>query len=415
MESAKRSNNRQAADNPANAEQPGVWTLTKRGDCRLFGGRDGEFEAAVLRQFDDLDMITVSAIAIMLSDTNAKAASPYIKALEKTNIKPVLLKFLKDTYYAADIGQINKLLNKSYYKKIIKKYMRRTVVFVKRGVSDSFPKKNMWLAKRLRRSSLQAKTYIDKVCQTIDTFESVKYISALSGGEEISASRRNYKLDHLSDNYKDALIYLFDFLLTCTCISKMLFVERMIRKMPADSEFAKIVSNMAKSIDNHNTIISKSRPVYKQYYQPELGYISGDDFLYGMAVIIMVNNIKKTAQLDLDALKIGGRGQNLHEFNQDMRSWLDSMAREKVYPAAKTDMPYLPALDIGTLVLKKVALSIQNNYNLLISAFGELSNWEEYYGGRVGFYEKERDKERYLRGDFGQEIQELSWTDESKT
>ena len=350
---------------------------------------------AVKNQFANLDMITLSAIAIMLGDTKAKAASPYIKSLKKTDIRTVLLRFLKDTYNATDIAQLNKLFNKTYYKRKVKKYMRKVTVFVKSGISDSLPKRNMWLLTRLRVASRQKKAYIEKLCESINSFESVKYISALSGNKEISDSKKNYKLDHLSDNYKDALIYMVDFLLSCTCISKMLFVESMIRRMPANSEFKQIIENMANSIDDHNLIISKSRPIYKQYYQAQLGYIGGDDLLYGMAITIMVNNIKKTEPIKMDIKANSYNTINYHLFERDMQQWLDSLAKDD-----NTD-------DIGTLILHRITLSIKGNYDVLITALGELLSWENYYNQRVAYHKRERDKERYLRGDFDNEVIEM--------
>jgi len=345
-----------------------------------------EAEDAVENQFDSLDMITASAIAIMLSDTKQKAASPYIEGLRKPDISTILLKFCQETFYATDIEQINTLFDKKYYKRKIRKYLGRVTVFVKRGIGDSLPASTAFRMARITKNR-----FINKICETINTFESVKYISALSGNEEISDSKRNYKLDHLNENYKDALIYLVDILLTCTCITKMLFVERMIKKMDNDSEFNKIITNMAKSIDNHNLIINKSRPIYKQYYQSELGYISGDDYLYGMAITIMVNRARKTSIKNAALLKINRNINNIQDFSQDMMRWLDWLAKTD-----KID-------DIGTLILQRITLSIRNNYSMLTDAFQELINWENYYKKSVSYFKKERDRERYLTGNFEQE------------
>jgi len=344
----------------------------------------------VKEQFDDLDMITISALGIMLSDTKSKAASPYIKKMKKTDIHVILLSFCRDSYFANDIEQLISLFNKSYYKKKIKKHLRKVTVFVKRGIGDSLPKK---LA--IRQARITKNRFIDKICETLNTFESVKYISALSGNEAISDSKRNYKLDHLSENYKDALIYLVDLLLTCTCIAKILFVERMIKNMDENSEFKKIITNMSKSIDDHNLIINKSRPIYKQYYQDELGYLNGDDLLYGMAIIIMVNRAKKVKAKEIGILQINKNQQDSLVFIEEMQKWLDALAKED-----KID-------DIGTLILQKITLSIENDYELLIDALQELTIWESYYERRVLYYKKERDRERYLKGDFEKEKEEI--------
>ena len=175
----------------------------------------------------------------------------------------------------------------------------------------------------------------------------------------------------------------------------MLFVERMIKKMDENSEFNKIITNMAQSIGNHNLIISKSRPIYKQYYQSELGYINGDDLLYGMAITIMVNRVKKVAIKNTDILKIYTEHKTTRDFKQDMLKWLDNLSKDD------------NVSDIGTLILQKITLSIKNNYGLLTNALQELTNWENYYNQRVAYYKKERDKERYLKGDFKKEQDEI--------
>jgi len=355
-----------------------------------------DLDMEVKKQFNDLDMITTSAIAIMLSETKTKSDSPFIKSLTKPDIRVILLKFCKDSYFATDIEQLNKLFNKRYYKRKISRYLRRVTVFVKRGIGDSLTRRSAF-----RKARVTKNRFINKICESINTFESVKYISALSGNEEISDSKRNYKLDHLSENYKDALIYLVDLLLTCTCISKMLFVERMIKSIKADSEFNKIILNMAQSIGNHNLIISKTRPVYKQYYQEELGYISGDDFLYGMAITIMVNRATKAAVRNTEILQINNELKTTNDLKQDMKKWLDSLAKEN-HGGGDNAVD-----DIGALILQKITLSIQDNYGLLINALQELTNWENYYSQRVSYYKKERAKERYLVGDFGEEKEEL--------
>jgi len=365
------------------------WSSTqKNDDYKDIDSSD--VEEVIKKQFDNLDMITTSAIGIMLSDTKTKAASPYIRTLKKPDIRVILLKFCQDSFYATNMDQLNKLFSKSYYKWKIRRYLGRVTVFVKRGIGDSLPKRSA-----LSKARVTKNIFINKICETIGTFESVKYISSLSGNEEISDTKRNYKLDHLSENYKDALIYLVDLLLTCTCISKMLFVERMIRRMNVNSEFNKIITNMAQSIDNHNLIISKSRPIYKQYYQSELGYINGDDLLYGMAITIMVNRAKKVDIKNTDVLQVNRTISNTQAFKQDMLRWLDGLSKED-----KVD-------DIGTLILQRITLSIHDNYGLLTNALQELTNWENYYEQRVAFYKKEKDKERYLKGDFEKEKEEI--------
>jgi len=350
---------------------------------------DDETLEEIKKKFDNLDMMTTSAIAIMLCETKNRAASPYLKRAFKPDIRPILLRFCRDTYAATDIVQIEKLFCKAYYMRKVKKYLSKMSAFVRKGISDSLPKGVSYSRARKQRN-----VFVEKICESIGNFDSVKYTPALSGNEELSDSKRNYKLDHLNHNYKDALIYLVDILLTCTCISKMLFVERMIDKMDENSEFYKIIRNMEKSIVDHNVIINKSRPLYKQYYQSELGHLHGDDLLYGLAVTIMINRIKKSAlmteksketsaEIVPEDIPLDARG-----FEQSMRSWLDTLAEK-----GNID-------DIGTLILQRITTTIKDNFNLLTDSLQKLTSWESYYNQRVAFYEKEEDRKRYLTGDF---------------
>jgi len=114
-----------------------------------------------------------------------------------------------------------------------------------------------------------------------------------------------------------------------------------------------------------------------------------------MAITIMVNRAKKVAINNTEILQINQGITNTREFKQDMLKWLDNLSKED-----KVE-------DIGTLILQKITLSISNNYGLLTNALQELTNWENYYKQRVAFYKKERDKERYLIGDFNKEKEEI--------
>ena len=349
-----------------------------------FRGNAGDsFDNLVLGQFDNLDMITLSSIAIMLSDTKSRTNSPYISSMKKADVGIVLLNFCRDTYDMTSIEHFDMFFSESFYHQIINKHLRSTKTFVKRGISETLPKRSP-----LGKAKKTNKIYLDKICESIGHFEPVKLISALSGNDEITDSRRNYKLDHLSDYYRDALIYLVDVLLTCTCISKMLFVERMVKSVDENSEFCRIIKNMTQSIDNINLIISKSRPIYKQYYQSELGNINGDDLLYGMAITIMVNRLIKKDIEDAESLGVDHNVSDFHDFNAFMTTWLDSIAVDN-----KSE-------DIGALILQIIALSVKGNYGLLINALAQLTDWESYYESRVAYYEKERAKERYLQGVF---------------
>ena len=369
------------------AVRHGIIALKERSKA---GGKiDEAVDSAAIDQFNDADIITISSIAIMLSDAKSKADSPFITSMKKADIEAVLLSFCKDTYSFTNIEQLNELFSKDYYKRKVRIYLSHTVSHVKKSIRATLPKRQS--GKKARKI---CNTYVEKICESLNTFESVKYIMALSGNDEISDSKRNYKLDHLGEYYRDALIYLVDVLLTCTCISKMLFVERMIRNIDENSEFYRIIKNMTQSTDNHNLIISKSRPIYKQYYKGELGSLNGDDLLYGMAITIMINKITKKEKDISEKQRLDSEISNLNDFIESINMWLDSLAVENNIE------------DIGTLILQKITCTIHGDYTLLVKALAQLTSFELYYRKQVIYYVKERAKERYLKGDFNIEKDE---------
>ena len=371
-------------DNTENVKLEDLFKDEKTADKQKRNKDVGDNISDIKKQFDKMDIMTTSAVAIMLCETKERAMSRHIRQLEKANLQAMLLNFCKDTYFATDIRQIEKLFTGKYYRNKTKIYLKKLDGFVKSGIRVSLPKDVP--ASRIRN---QKNIFINKACSTIRTFESVKYTPALSGNEEWSRSMRNYKLDHLNDCYKDALIYMVDILLTCTCISKMLFIERMIDKMDENAEFHQMIKNMSNSFSDHNTIISKSRPLYKQYYQSELGYISGDDLLYGFAITIMVNKMKNNSPItNNSANSIFSESDDVAGFRERMLQWLDNLAGEEGVG------------DVGMLILYCIKTRISDNYGFLITALSELTAWEEYYHKRVAFNEKEMERKRYLSGDF---------------
>lgn len=348
-----------------------------------------EFEKEVKGQFENLNILIINAIANMINETKDKYnnATLFNSQLVEIDISKVLLDFSKDSYMITDVYTLNNLYTKSYYKKMVSKHLSNLEKSVRNHVVRSIPSNQ-----RVQAINIY-KEYINISLDIVSKGELIKFLSSVSTIEDTETLKQiDEVFEKVDYKYRDILIYIVDILQTCTCISKMLFVERKISELNENSEFYKIVSNMSKEINDLNLIISKTKPIYEEFYKSELGFIS-DELLYNIGITIMVNKIKqkKLSEKELEILDIKNDVRN---FNVEMKSWLYELAKSK------------KIIEIEKYMLYKITLTIKQDFDLLIKYLGSVNDYLSYYYEQKSFNKKKSDKERYLAGDFSKEKKE---------
>ena len=233
----------------------------------------------------------------------------------------------------------------------------------------------------------------------METFTKVKFYKT------ISTYGQDYNIDGFFDGdtldyrYKDSFRYLVDVLATCTCISKMIFIERKVKQIDDNNEFYKIIFNMAQEIKDVDVIIKKSRPIYDEFYKSTLGFIN-DELLYGISIVTLTNRInnKERSKKDKEILNIKDEKiDNFTELDIHMKEWIAFVADT------------YRNLEINKFILFKIIDTINiKNFDLLINSLGKTNEYSKIYYERVEHNNIVSDKDRYLKGDFEKEKIELS-------
>ena len=350
-----------------------------------------EYENEIKENFHDLDIMTIHAIAKMISESREKHNSVFNTDMPEVNISELVMAFCKDSQRLEDEYEINNLYTKSYYINKINKYCSKLSTYIKYRIREGLPSQNR------NRYVEFYNNYINIFAESMPSISELKFYKTISKyGDDSSVDSLFENLDY---RFKDSFRYLVDVLATCTCIAKMIFVERKVKQLNENSEFYKIISNMAKEIKDVDAIIKKSRPVYDEFYKSTLGFIN-DELLYGIAIATMTNRInhKDISKKDEEIANIQEEKiTNLSAFDSHMREWIKNVSENH------------RSLEIDGYILYKIINTIDiNNFDLLLNSLGRTNEYANLYYDSVEHNNKVSDKDRYLKGDFEKEKIELS-------
>lgn len=354
---------------------------------------DIEMENSIKEYFYGLDVITINAIAKMLGESREKHNSVFNNDMPEINISKLVMAFCKDSQYIEDEYQLNSLYSNNYYINKINKYCTETSNYTKNKIKNSLSSQN-----RSRYNEIYNK-YLSILLDSMNAFSGIKFYKTISSYGEDYEENSLFDNNTLDYRYSDCYKYLIDVLATCTCISKMIFVERKVKALDEKNEFYKIICNMSKEIKDIDTIIKKARPIYDEFYKSSLGFIN-DELLFGIAIATMANRInsKELSKKDEEILNIPNKTiDELSLFDENMREWIISVAKNN------------RNLDINRYILYRATHTVDNkNFDLLLNALGRTNEYATLYFNNVEHNNKASDKERYLKGDFEKEKVELS-------
>ncbi len=350
-----------------------------------------ECENEIKENFYGLDIMTINAIAKMIGETRDKQNSAFNEDMPEVNISKLVMSFCKDSQNIEDEYELNNLYSEDYYINKINTYCSELATYIKSKIKEPLPRYNK--SKYIDFYNNYTKIF----AKSLPNISKLKIYKIISKSSDDSS---NIDLcEDLDCRFKDAFKYLVDVLATCTCISEMIFVERKVKQLNDNSEFYKIISNMAKEIRDVDIIIKKSRPIYDEFYKSALGFID-DDILYGIAIATMVNriNYKNISKNDLEILNIKDEKiTSLSAFDNCMREWIGNVAEN------------YRSLDIDRYILYKIINTIDiTDFDLLLDSLGRKTEYVNLYYYSVDHNNKASDKDRYLQGNFEKEKIELS-------
>ena len=336
-------------------------------------------EEKVKELFKGYNIITINTICKLLASNKKYEVLGY-----DINLGDMFFYFSKELKYI-NIEEDFTYLTNSFYKKVINKYCRKLYLDVLKLMRMDVGKNSI----NLYNDSMNV------LFNTMDTLVDLKFIDAL-GKSNNSDMYDKVGLRHFDDSYKKEITYLIDILVTFVCIIKIMFLESKIELLDKDNEFYKIVKNISKEINDIDVIVDKVKPIYNEFYRNELGNIN-NEVLFMLTLLIIDNNDLVFSEKDDKILNITDTlWVNYEDIIYNMNDWIKYIA----YNYRSID----PGLYVTIKINKNVSM---DDFNVYLKVLSNYQNYIDEYYRLVDLNNKTSDKERYLKGDFEKEKEEL--------
>ena len=344
-----------------------------------------EYEEEIKTSFKGIDILTLNAIAQIVSDVKEKYEGAYNSDLPKIDISELVLVFCKDTWRFKTEIELNLLYQKGYYIQKINQCCPKLKLYLQNSMRKTFANQN--------QANVFYNNLLNILVDSVDTCSMAKLYNTVT-----THKIDNSLGDTIDYRYRDAFLYLLELLSMGTCVSKMMFINRQVLNLSEDDEFYSIVSNMIREFKEPDLIIDKVRPIYDEFYSVKHGYIK-DDLLFAMFIVVLCNKINQKPLSDKDSKILDIDDEKYTDFIE-----LDGYIRRWLYALADTHRD----LDINRYIIFKITNSINlDDFDLFFEALSMTKEYVSLYSKNVKYNNKVSDKERYLRGDFKKEKAQL--------
>ena len=289
----------------------------------------------------------------------------------------MLLEFVMDSKIVNKYNELSGIYTSEYYRRKIKKY---------------FDKNNKTVFKNMiKLYHLSLNKEIDKICNNMNTYLEIKRKTMLNKTQEYNV----YNIcseGYLCSEYEVVLDYITDVLTTCTCIAELLFINIYAMKSNESDEFFKIVNNMSKEIKDLEIISKKTKPLFDEFYASKYGHIDSEE-IYSIFIKIILNmGESKKSQFD-NIIKLN----DIQELDEFLNNCIKKLSEQD------------DKVEIYSCILNQIKNIIDtNNYYLFMSVIKQMNKYVDIYNEKKNKINKNKTRERYLKGDFSIEKEELN-------
>lgn len=199
----------------------------------------------------------------------------------------------------------------------------------------------------------------------------------------------------LDVEYANAIILIYDTILMAASIGLLVFLDKQATTLKDNSELKKMLLNMGKAVPDSDIVLEKLYPMYTEFYRHELSISSRIQFEIVIAIILnndkmkkLTKDIEKTPRIDTTKIK------DMESLNDTMNVWAAELPNKRVSIS-----------DIENTIIMELK-SVQTEVPQEVYLYG-LRNAKQYantYKKALIEIRKRKDKERYLRGDFSEEV-----------
>lgn len=322
-----------------------------------------------------LSLISKKALSKMLSENDNIYSTPSLKN-NKSEIRSALYQMLNDTKQFKTIFDFENLYTKGYFVNIIEKYFFEIILNVEKNNEYDIEVDDLYFGcENIYKWSLNKINY----CFFDDLPKSLYIIGRTCGIKEINT--------------------IINLLTIYSAITIIVFLESKINNLSLNDELYKIISKMITEIGDMEIIYKKLLPIYHEFYREKLGFVN--DNMFKIAIIIIKDTTDNSNEIDNSILTYGESNyeniDNISSLDNVIKFWLESLAKGDV----KVNNSII-------CIVAKIDKSIIDDNDLLLDSFHQTYKWNNYYKDKITLEKKQRNKRRYLNGDFTLEKEEKS-------
>ena len=343
--------------------------------------------------FIKLEKKDLEILSILIQDFSYIDSKYNYEGVSRVDIGIVVNYMFNDIKNIDSLCDIDVIFNESYYTDLIKYLFASNIDEIIRVIcksrnkfNESFKIHERVLKKIItsvpEMSSLKLHSFFDddykiKARSTINNF----YILSVDFHIDESAD-----FDILKKNY----LYILDTLTACVAMAKILFIINKINLLDKKSEFLTILDNMFNEIHDIDMIVQNVKPIYLEFYQRDLGFLQ-DDVLLSLSIQMILNRIHNKS-IRKEFTKTPG----IDKLTSQIKSLIDKKAMEFERCEIKND-----------IVDEILNTCSKNTIGTYINILKKFSEWEDSYNEKYLLNNNQRKKERYLKGYFKKEKQQL--------
>lgn len=322
-----------------------------------------------------LSLISKKALSKMLSENDNIYSTPFLKN-NKSEIRSALYQMLNDTKQFKTIFDFENLYTKGYFVNIIEKYFFEIILSVEKNNEYDIEVDDLYFGcENIYKWSLNKINY----CFFDDLPKSLYIMGRTCGIKEINT--------------------IINLLTIYSAITIIVFLESKINNLSLNDELYKIISKMITEIGDMEIIYKKLLPIYHEFYREKLGFVN--DNMFKIAIIIIKDTTDNSNEIDNSILTYGESNyeniDNISSLDNVIKFWLESLAKGDV----KVNNSII-------CIVAKIDKSIIDDNDLLLDSFHQTYKWNNYYKDKITLEKKQRNKRRYLNGDFTLEKEEKS-------
>lgn len=328
----------------------------------------------------NLNRITTYLITKIIYKT-IETKKSYSNAVQPRNsIKRIIEKVYNDTIEFNSISEFNQFYSVKYLSKLVK----FNYLDILRGMS-TYGTPYYEVVQRISNCiSTQEKRILEDLFSDDSSIYTGYYCNnhSLTWGQNLAVRINSFENSNL-------LVVLIS---ATFCICKILYINNKINRINSDSEVYKIVKNMLENINDKETIINKFKPLHDEFYKEQFGNLN-DDNLYVIALNILIEKVKSETN-------------NLEKINKEAKiidtKILDNITKTIELKAKEEEKVNIIEEMINTMCIESDLCGLKDYMEVICT----IPILENKYNCMYDSNKNERDKNRYLTGNFDLEKKE---------